>query len=53
MEKLPLDEKQIILARYYEDMTQKEVGDTLGMYQVEVSRKEKKILQKLKNNIVL
>lgn len=53
LEKLPLDEKQIILARYYEDMTQKEVGDTLGMYQVEVSRKEKKILQKLKNNIVL
>ena len=49
--KLPADERQIIISRYYEDMSQKEVGEALGMYQVEVSRKEKKILQKLKNNI--
>ena len=46
----PLD-KQIIMSRYYEDMSQKEVGDTLGMYQVEVSRREKKILKKLKDSI--
>ena len=32
-------------------MSQKEVGNILGMYQVEVSRKEKKILKKLKDNI--
>jgi len=51
LEKLLPEEKRIIISRYYEDMTQKEVGDSLGMYQVEVSRKEKKILQKLKNNI--
>ena len=51
LEKLSKEEKQIIIARYYEDMSQKEVGDSLGMYQVEVSRKEKKILEKLKNNI--
>jgi len=51
LEKLSPEEKSIIISRYYEDMTQKEVGDSLGMYQVEVSRKEKKILQKLKNNI--
>ena len=49
--KLPPEERKIIVGRYYEDMSQKEVGDTLGMYQVEVSRKEKKILQKLKDNI--
>lgn len=49
--KLSLEERKIIIGRYYEDMSQKEVGDTLGMYQVEVSRKEKKILQKLKDNI--
>lgn len=51
LEKLPQEERKIIEARYYEDMSQKEVGDTLGMYQVEVSRKEKRILQKLRDNI--
>ncbi len=51
LEKLSPIEKKIIRSRYFEDMSQKEVGDTLGMYQVEVSRREKKILQKLKNNI--
>lgn len=51
LEKLSLEEKKIIMARYYDDMSQKEVGMRLGMYQVEVSRKEKKILQKLRNNI--
>lgn len=49
--KLPVEERKIIISRYYEDMSQKEVGDKLGMYQVEVSRKEKKILEKLKNSI--
>ncbi len=51
LEKLNDEEKKIIIGRYYHDMSQKEVGDSLGMYQVEVSRKEKKILQKLKDNI--
>lgn len=51
LEKLSEEERKIIQARYYEDMSQKEVGQILGMYQVEVSRKEKKILQKLKDNI--
>lgn len=51
LEKLSEEERKIIQARYYEDMSQKEVGNILGMYQVEVSRKEKKILKKLKDNI--
>ena len=51
LEKLSSEERKIIVGRYYQDMSQKEVGDSLGMYQVEVSRKEKKILQKLKDNI--
>ena len=51
LSKLPLEERKIIISRYYGDMSQKEVGDALGMYQVEVSRKEKKILKKLKNSI--
>ena len=51
IEKLPPVEKAIIKSRYYEDLSQSETGQVLGMYQVEVSRKEKKILSKLKDNI--
>ena len=49
--KLDPKERQLIIARYYADMSQKEVGESLGMYQVEVSRTEKKILKKLKDRI--
>lgn len=51
LEKLSPIEKSIIQARYYDDMSQSETGAILGMYQMEVSRKEKKILSKLKDNI--
>lgn len=51
LEKLTPLEQAIIQARYYENMSQSETGESLGMYQVEVSRKEKKILSKLKDNI--
>ncbi|MBQ2872509.1 MAG: sigma-70 family RNA polymerase sigma factor [Bacilli bacterium] len=51
LEKLPPLERAIIQARYYENMSQRETGITLGMYQVEVSRREKRILEKLKDNI--
>lgn len=49
--KLSPEEKELIEARFYEDMSQREIGKKLGMYQVEVSRKEKKILKKLYDNI--
>ena len=42
------EERRIINARYFEDLTQTEVSKELGMSQVQVSRKETKILQKLK-----
>ena len=45
------DEKELIISRYFEDMTQCEVSDKLGISQVQVSRKENKILEKLKNQI--
>jgi len=51
LEKLSPIERAIIQARYYENMSQSETGAALGMYQMEVSRKEKKILSKLKDNI--
>ena len=49
--KLPDDEKKLILSRYYNDMTQSEVSKELGISQVQVSRNETKILQKLKTNL--
>ena len=52
LEKLPPLEQAIIQSRYYENMSQSETGTSLGMYQVEVSRREKKILSKLKDNLV-
>lgn len=51
LEKLQPIEKAIIQSRYYDNMSQSETGKSLGMYQVEVSRREKKILSKLKDNI--
>ena len=51
LDKLSDEERYLIKSRYYNDMSQKEVGEKLGMYQVEVSRKEKKILKKLYDGI--
>ena len=44
-------ERELITSRYYQDMTQKEIADILGISQVQVSRKEGKILEKLKTQI--
>ena len=42
------EERKIILARYYSDLTQSETSKYLGISQVQVSRKESKILEKLR-----
>ena len=49
--KLPEDERKIIDIRYYKDKSQMEASRELGISQVQVSRKENKILQKIRNNI--
>jgi RNA polymerase sporulation-specific sigma factor len=41
-------EKVIIMERYYRNKTQQEVAKQLNMYQVQVSRLEKKILQNIR-----
>ena len=41
-------EKQLIVLRYYREMTQLEVAKVMGMTQVQVCRNEKKILEKIK-----
>ena len=37
--------------RYYEDKTQTQVAEKIGISQVQVSRLEKKILQKLRDKL--
>jgi len=49
---LPDDEKNLILARYFEDKSQQETSKILGISQVQVSRYEAKILTKLKTKLV-
>ena len=45
------DERTLIFLRYYKGMTQNESAKRLGMTQVKVSRKEKKIIEKLKEKM--
>lgn len=45
-------ERKIINERYVENLTQTEVASNLGMSQVQVSRKEQKVLVKLRNNLI-
>lgn len=52
LNKLSNDELDLITKRYMEDMTQKEVASSLGMSQVQVSRKEHKVLEKLKKQLI-
>ena len=42
-------EKKLIEMRYFENKTQTAVAQVLGISQVQVSRLEKKILEKLRN----
>lgn len=47
IENLPPRERQIIILRYYKDLTQSEIARLLGISQVHVSRLEKKVLAKI------
>jgi len=51
IERLPENERRLIIARYYEDKSQQETSKILGMSQVQVSRNETKILTKLKSKL--
>ena len=42
------DDKKIIELRYYQHKTQSKTAEALGMTQVQVSRREKKILAELR-----
>ena len=51
LKKLSPEEKKLIEARYYQDLTQTELSKKTGISQVQISRKENKILQKLKKRL--
>lgn len=48
LKQLPEEERKLIYDRYFRGYTQSELSEELGISQVQVSRKENKILQKLK-----
>ena len=52
MQALSAEEKRLIQMRFFENMTQTEIAGRLGMTQVPVSRREKKILQKMREFIL-
>ena len=48
IESLEEPERTIMFDRYFNDMTQSEIAGNLGLSQVDVSRREKKVLVKLR-----
>lgn len=51
LSKLKPRDRQVIILRYFKDRTQTEVANVLGISQVQVSRIEKKIIQKMRKNL--
>ncbi len=52
LKNLNSEEMEIIYNRYFKDYTQEETSKQLGISQVQVSRKEKKVLEKLRKKMV-
>ncbi|MBE6012502.1 RNA polymerase sporulation sigma factor SigF [Anaeropeptidivorans aminofermentans] len=49
--KLAPRDRQIIILRYFEEKTQSEIAKELGVSQVQISRIEKKIIQKIRESL--
>lgn len=52
MDTLPPDDRKLLELRYYEELTQTETARQLGMTQVQVSRREKKLLLFLRQELL-
>ena len=52
IKKLNENERQIILLRYFRGKTQTEVAKIIGVNQVQVSRIERKVLEKMKSKLI-
>lgn len=48
LDELSAREKKIIILRYYRDKTQSEIAESLGVSQVQISRLENKIIEKIR-----
>lgn len=53
LKNLPKEEQNLIYLRYYRGLTQSESAKRLGMTQVKVSRQEKKIIEKLRKEMIV
>lgn len=53
LSKLTPLERNIITSRYVNDMTQSDVANNIGMSQVQISRKEQKVLKKLRDGLMV
>lgn len=51
LDELGKEERQLIYLRYFSNKTQTEIGQELGISQVQVSRMEKKILKRMRERI--
>ena len=51
VESLPPRERQVIILRYYRDMTQQQVADIMGLSQVQIHRIEKNTLKELAEKV--
>lgn len=47
--KLESSDRKLLYMRYFQDQTQTQIAEQLGVYQVQVSRMEKRILKKLRS----
>lgn len=52
LEKLAPEDKELIILRFFKDKTQRDTAKLLGITQVQVSRKEKILLQTLRNQLI-
>lgn len=52
IDSLEEEEKKIIELRYYKGLTQSKTAETLNLSQVQISRKEKKILLKMRRKLI-
>ena len=50
IKELKKDERKLLYLRYFADKTQTEIGEELGISQVQVSRMEKKILKTMREH---
>jgi len=52
MQTLPKPDQLLLQMRYFQNMTQTEIAKRLGISQVQVSRKEKKLLSHLRTELL-